>query len=111
MHSNAIIKNVSWPHFSWPTLMGPAALPRKKGHSSPPFRPMSIVATVAHLSYCWALVSLHLKIVHRTAPPVHETYICSLYMYFLNNTHVIRDIAWFTNSSQSLTHLNLCIFG
>ena len=27
-------------------------LPRK-GHSSPPyFRPMSVVATVAHLSYC-----------------------------------------------------------
>jgi len=27
------------------------------GHSSPPsFQPMSIVATVAHLSYCWALV-------------------------------------------------------
>jgi len=20
MHSNVIIKNVSWPHFSWPTL-------------------------------------------------------------------------------------------
>jgi len=20
MHSNIIIKNVSWPHFSWPTL-------------------------------------------------------------------------------------------
>jgi len=29
----------------------------RKWHSSPPsFRPMSIVATVAHLSYCWALV-------------------------------------------------------
>jgi len=29
----------------------------RKGHSSrPPFRPMSIVATVAHLSYCWSLV-------------------------------------------------------
>jgi len=28
----------------------------RKGHSSPPFRPMSAVATVAHLSYCWALV-------------------------------------------------------
>jgi len=24
--------------------------------TAPPFRPMSIVATVAHLSYCWALV-------------------------------------------------------
>jgi len=23
---------------------------------APPFRPMSIMATVAHLSYCWALV-------------------------------------------------------
>ena len=29
----------------------------RKGHSTTPsFRPMSIVATVAHLSYCWALV-------------------------------------------------------
>ena len=30
-----------------------------KGQSSPPsFRPMSTVATVAHLSYCWALVNI-----------------------------------------------------
>jgi len=29
----------------------------RKGHSTTPsFRPMPIVATVAHLSYCWALV-------------------------------------------------------
>jgi len=27
----------------------------RKGHSAPPLRPMSIVATVAHISYCWAL--------------------------------------------------------
>jgi len=32
-----------------------AGTPRK-GHSTPTFRPMSIVATVAHLSNCWALV-------------------------------------------------------
>jgi len=30
--------------------------PRKGHHSSPSFPPMSIVATVAHLSYCWAHV-------------------------------------------------------
>ena len=32
----------------------------RKGHSMQPpcFRPMSIVATVAHLSYCWALVQM-----------------------------------------------------
>ena len=30
----------------------------RKGHSTPSFRSMSIVATVAHLSYCWALVVL-----------------------------------------------------
>ena len=30
---------------------------RERGTAPPPsFRPMSIVATVAHLSYCWALV-------------------------------------------------------
>ena len=35
----------------------PATLPPRKGHSSrPSFRPMSIVATVAYLSYCWAVV-------------------------------------------------------
>jgi len=34
---------------------GPSCL--RNGHNSPPlFSPMSIVATVAHLSYCWALV-------------------------------------------------------
>jgi len=33
---------------SWP--------PPLKGHNSPPLRPMSIVAMVSHLSYCWALV-------------------------------------------------------
>jgi len=31
---------------------------RKRGTASP-LRPMSIVATVAHLSYCWALVELY----------------------------------------------------
>jgi len=29
---------------------------RKRDTAAPSFRPMSIVATVAHLSYCWALV-------------------------------------------------------
>jgi len=29
---------------------------RERGTAPPSFRPMSIVATVAHLSYCWALV-------------------------------------------------------
>ena len=35
-------------------LDGDPAPPRRKGHNSPPpsFRPMSIVAMVAHLSYC-----------------------------------------------------------
>jgi len=26
MHSNVTIKNVSWPHFSWPTLYMPQSL-------------------------------------------------------------------------------------
>jgi len=29
---------------------------RERRTASPSFRPMSFVATVAHLSYCWALV-------------------------------------------------------
>jgi len=32
--------------------------PPRKRHNTPSFRPMFIVATVAHLSYCWALVHL-----------------------------------------------------
>jgi len=31
---------------------------RERGTTAPSFRPMSIVATVAHLIYCWALVVL-----------------------------------------------------
>ena len=33
----------------------PAARERGSGTAAPRFRPMSIVATVAHLSYCYAL--------------------------------------------------------
>jgi len=32
---------------------------RGRGTEPPSFRPMSIVAKVAHLSYCWALVISH----------------------------------------------------
>ena len=31
---------------------------RERGTAAPSFRPMFIVATVAHLSYCWALVNV-----------------------------------------------------
>jgi len=31
---------------------------RERGTEPPSFRPMSIVATVAHLSYCWAPVQV-----------------------------------------------------
>ena len=42
-----------WPH----CVRQRPSFPLRKGHSSPPsFQPMSIVATVIHLSYCWALV-------------------------------------------------------
>ena len=41
------------------TRRGPSC--RERGTAAPFFRPMSIVATVAHLIYCWALV------VHTTA--------------------------------------------
>jgi len=36
---------------------GPSS-PQKRHSSPPPFWPMSIVATVAHLSYCWAVVQM-----------------------------------------------------
>jgi len=37
-----------------PFLLPPP--PARKGHNAPSFWPMSTVAMVAHLSYCWALV-------------------------------------------------------
>jgi len=36
---------------------GPSS-PRERGTAAPPFRTMSIVAMVAHLGYCWTLVTL-----------------------------------------------------
>ena len=36
--------------------MGTQLPPPERGTVAPSFRPMSVVATVAHLSYCWALV-------------------------------------------------------
>ena len=38
------------------TVLDGDQLPRERGTAAPLFSPMSIVATVAHLSYCWALV-------------------------------------------------------
>ena len=38
------------------SVIDPAVPSPWQGHSSPPFWPMSIVATVAHLSCCWARV-------------------------------------------------------
>jgi len=40
------------------SVLGGFPVLRGRGTTPPPlpFRPMSIVATVAHLSYCWALV-------------------------------------------------------
>jgi len=35
---------------------------RERRTVSPSFRPMSIVATVAHLSYCWALVTTSVSV-------------------------------------------------
>jgi len=44
------------PHF---VRRVPSSLPWKgTAAPSPSFRPMSIVATVAHLNYCWALVAV-----------------------------------------------------
>jgi len=36
---------------------GPNSPPRERGTAAPSFRPMSILVAVAHLSYCWALVT------------------------------------------------------
>jgi len=38
------------------TRRGPSSRERGTTAQQPPLRPMSLVATVAHLSYCWALV-------------------------------------------------------
>ena len=59
-------------------LDGDAAPPRK-GHISPlpSFRPMSIVATVAHLSYCRTLVTIcksNMQMRYRVVFLMHQTY-------------------------------------
>jgi len=41
---------------------------RGRGTARPPFRRMSIVATVAHLSYCWAPVFPALAVHKRRSP-------------------------------------------
>jgi len=42
-------------------LLDGVPAPAQKGTATPPsFRPMSVVAMVAHLSYCWTLVWLPL---------------------------------------------------
>ena len=45
----------------------PAPLGKGAQQPAPSFRRMSIVATVAHLSYCWALVEFSYKLDH----PLH----------------------------------------
>jgi len=54
----------------------------RKGHSTPPpFRPMSIVATVAHLSYCWALVgkwTQGIRCVNQSMSMTTDLYVSSL---------------------------------
>ena len=42
---------------SRPHVLDGVPAPAKGAQQPPLFRPMSIVATVAHLSYCWALVT------------------------------------------------------
>ena len=46
----------SWPRPRPHCIIRGASSPRKRHSSAPSFRPMSIVAMVAHLCYCWALV-------------------------------------------------------
>jgi len=46
------------PHY---VRRGPSSPAKGAQQPRPSFRPMSIVATVAHLSYCWALVCLCTK--------------------------------------------------
>jgi len=62
MDEDATWYGSSWP---WPrpycVRRGPSSSPHERGTAaSPSFRPMFIVATVAHLGYHWALVSFWL---------------------------------------------------
>jgi len=56
MFSSMEVEVVSLAVYFLYTKRGPNS--REGGTAPPSFRPMSIVATVAHLSYCWALVNL-----------------------------------------------------
>jgi len=71
----------------------------RKGHiSSPSFRPMSIVAIVAHVSYCWALVLVcHTPFVYHhsvkkfgDSTPVHS-YWCRPQLRIINSIYIGTD--------------------
>jgi len=73
----------------------------RKGHStSPSFRPMSIVAAVAHLIYCWALV---LNRNRKTPVLVFRFFYKYLLCNLINRHHILLFIG---TGSQS----NACSF-
>jgi len=51
--------------------------PAKEAQQPSSFRPMSIVATVAHLSYCWALVASVQILYLRPGHPLLAICLCS----------------------------------
>ena len=68
----------------------PAPLPAKGAQQPPSFRPMSIVAMVAHLSYCWALVSY--DTMHLFGQQGHHTRLCMCSSSLKHPANVQRGI-------------------
>ena len=61
--------------------------PAKGAQQPPSFRPMSIVATVAHLSYCWALVHHPLKFVSRLTTRITQQLLDVRHVVGLSSEH------------------------
>ena len=66
MRSNVTIKNVSWPHFSWPTLYGSGWLVRWLGGDTGDLWPNGeidgVVLNRGHIGNCLCVLDWHHQI-------------------------------------------------
>jgi len=74
----------------------------RKGHSTPPplFWPMSIVATVPHLNYCWALVRLQVELTMPNSISHHITRHYKHYVVLLFPTSIMLKIGFHLTSQM-----------
>jgi len=83
---------------------------RERGTAPPSFRPVSIVATVAHLSYCWALVHLlmHSFVVSYTLLTVVQmSEVCEWVVYVLRALSCTHNKHWIECNNVACIHRQL----